>query len=154
MSIRNFFRKFSFNARWRYIRHIKYLREHIELTEKSDKENFKVIHENFERTNHKIGVYVKIRTAVVVLIYISLFSSILGGLIPFLQRFAEPIVIISSAIGATVLTAIFLGLNRVISILMADLIIEHTHLLSILVKNNKEFVAQPDYQLLLFKNYE
>lgn len=145
--------KLSFNPRVRIQQHVEYLRKHIEITNEIDQKNFDHVYESFQSVAQKLQVYQWVRNVVAVLLYVGIISTLATSILPFASWILSPVMAISSLVGISVLGAAWILLNAFINTVLFDLISEHSHLIAILVKNNDEFIAHPEFTFGLFKQY-
>lgn len=150
MRLSEYLQVLSLNPRFRVERHVEYLRKHVTIANKLDRENFETVHRNFLKTSKKMRGYQWARLLVFILLYLSA----IGAIVPALSGLLGPFAQIVGVIGVGVLSLLVLLLNRVIGTVMTDLMIEHAHLVAIAVKHNKRFRVHPVYRYGLFTDYE
>lgn len=137
---------------WRVKRHVEYLQNNVKIPKGHDKENFERILENFYTTASKHRIYGFIHGAIFLLLYASVIQTIVQAtaLNPIIHAAST----LTSLLGVTFLTIIFFISQRYMNAVFTDLLIEHSHLVAITVKHNKDFVVHPHYKWGLFKDYE
>lgn len=153
-SLKEWYRMLTLNPVWRVLRHIEYLEDHVTINHDVDRENFRLLHENIRKTARRLRVYQFIRIVFLLLLYVSFIITIAQTVAPVFGWLLEPFVTLASLLGFGVLTLLVLLFSRIIHVMTIDLLIEHSHIVSIAVKHNKDYVVHPTYRFGLFMMYE
>ena len=143
----------SLNPRVRVQQHVEYLKAHIQIEDETDQKNFDHVYENFKNVAGKLKIYQWAYLIITSLLYISIVMAYASAIHPALTWLLEPLANISSLVGFTILSALWLGLGLLIRTVMIDLTTEHSHLIALLVKHNDEFIAHPNFRLGMIKDY-
>ena len=143
----------SLNPRVRIQQHIAYLRQHIQIGDETDQKNFDHVYQNFQTVGNKLAIYQWSYLFVTLLLYISIVTALASAVHPALTWLLEPFQRVSSVIGFTVLSGLWILLGLLIRTIMMDLLTEHSHLIALLVKHNDEFIAHPEFKFGLIKDY-
>lgn len=154
MKLKEFLQVLSLNPKYRITRHVEYLREHIKIPKGHDKENFETVYNNFCQTSKRLTIYHWIRNVTFVLLYFSIILTIAKDILPGVTEVLAPVGQIANLIGFSLLTIVFVIVTKAITAVRTDLIVEHSHLVAIAVKHNKNFKVHPEYKWGLFKDYE
>lgn len=144
----------SLNPRVRIQQHVEYLTQHIQITDETDKKNFDHVYENFNVVANKLRAYQIAYLVITLLLYISIVTAYASAISPALAWLLEPLAQVSSLVGFTVLSVLWIGLGLLIRTVMMDLLTEHSHLVALLIKHNDEFIAHPHFTFGVIKNYE
>jgi len=147
-------RMLTLNPVWRVMRHIDYLSDHVAIADKVDKENFRILHENIKKTARRLRLYQFVRIVLLAMLYVSFIITIAQTISPWFNLVLGPLIALATIMGFGLLTILVLLLSRIIHVVEVDLLIEHSHLVAIAVKHNKNYVVHPTYKFGLFMVYE
>lgn len=154
MSFKDKLRFLTLNSSWRVKRHLDYLKDNIKIKSKTDQESFDNIYDVFTQTIRKLRYYVAVRGLIFLFLYISAIVSVIESYIPGAGLIFRPFVVFTGVVGATVFVVLLALTTKIVTTVKNDVMVQQTHLMAILVKHNKTFVAKPHYVWGVVEEYE
>lgn len=123
----------------------------VKVTNKTDKENIEFLKQKMRRYLGRMAVFAGARTFFYILLYISVVLNFLGDLAEpqataFIDKFASPLVVLSSIIGTTISLIYVLLFTKFVNIYWEDIRTISTNMISIYSKydTKKGGIVEPD----------